>query len=69
MEKPIKPGSVVKISEDAKEGTSEGSKESEYAGMEGIYIGDVPINGILYASIEFENGAQSVIPKQYIKAL
>ena len=73
MEKYINPGDRVKISENAMEDApathSERFIKSKNAGVEGIYKGDIIIGEVPFAVIEFDNGKQDIIRKQYVEPL
>ena len=73
MEKYINPSDSVKISENAMEDApsehSERFIKSKNAGMEGTYKGDLIIGEVTFAVIEFGNGKQDIIRKQYVESL
>lgn len=73
MEKYINPDDRVKISENAMEDAPAGHTEhfikSKNAGAEGIYIGDLLIGEVIFAIINFDNGKQDFIRKQYVEPL
>ena len=73
MKKYIAPNTRVKISvnaiEEAPAGHAGRCTISKNAGAEGTYIGDVPIGKVIFAIIEFDDGKQDFIRKQYIEPL
>ena len=73
MEKYINPGDRVKISEDAMEDANATHPDpfiqSKHAGAEVTYKGDLIIGEVRFATIEFDDGTQDVIRKQYIEPL
>ncbi len=73
MEKYINNGARVKISENAMEDAPAGHPErfikSKNAGMEGTHNGDLIHGEVTFSVIEFDNGKQDFIRKQYVEPL
>lgn len=73
MEKYINPGDKVKISENAMEDAPATHPErfikSKNAGAEDIYKGVLMIGEVPFAVIDFDNGKQDIIRKQYVESL